>query len=79
MTIVLTAGQRQWVANKPELIEGVDYICYDQVPLGPYDLVYRAGRWVDRRTTDGEVLASDGRNAIAVMTDLFNEAFGRRA
>lgn len=62
--IYLTAGQRTWVVNRPELVEDVDYICYDQVPLGPFDLIYRDGRWLDRRTTDGNVLATDGRNAI---------------
>lgn len=62
--LVFCEGQRIWIANKPELIEGIGYVCYEQVPLGRFDLINRDGRWVDRRTTDGEILAVDGRNAV---------------
>lgn len=62
--IVLTAGQRTMATSRPDLVEGVDFICYEQVPLGPRDLINDGnGRWIDRRTTDGNVLAVDGRNA----------------
>jgi hypothetical protein len=62
--IVLAAEQGR-VARRSGFVEGVDFIAYEQVPLGPYDLVYDqgSGRWIDRRTTDGEILAVDGRNA----------------
>lgn len=60
-TPVLCETQRICVAK---LTEGVDFICYEQVPLGPLDLVYRDGRWIDRRTSDGEILAADRRNTI---------------
>jgi hypothetical protein len=38
---------------------------YEMVPLGPRDLIFSSElkRWVDRRTTDGEILAVDRRNA----------------
>lgn len=46
------------------LREGIDFIAYEAVPLDRSDLVLGEGnRWVDRRTTDGELLAADGRNA----------------
>jgi len=53
------------MAAKRGYREGVDFISYEMVPLGPRDLIfsYEPQRWVDRRTTDGEVLAVDGRNA----------------
>lgn len=59
--IVLCAGQGA-VAAARGLREGIDFTCYEQVPLGPGDLVSRAGRWVDRRTVDGSMLAADGGN-----------------
>lgn len=61
---ILTAGQGR-IAALNGLREGVDFICYEQVPLGPRDLVYcyERQRWIDRRTTDGNVLAADGFNA----------------
>lgn len=63
--IILAAGQRRMaVESRPELVEGIDYSWYEQVPMGPRDLIWRDGRWVDRRTTDGEVLAADGRNRL---------------
>lgn len=62
--LVFSAGQRASLINRPDLVEGRDFICYEQVPTGPGDLINRGGRWVDRRTTDGEILAADGRNAI---------------
>lgn len=45
--------------------EGADFIAYEQVPLGRFDLVfcYERQRWIDRRTSDGEILAVDRRNA----------------
>lgn len=60
--IVLSAGAGRF-ARERGLIEGRDFVSYDQVPLGPGDLIAQGDRWVDRRTTDGEILATDGRNA----------------
>lgn len=60
---VLTAGQG-YIAELNGLRPGIDFVAYEQVPLRPGDLVYRGARWVDRRTTNGEVLAADGRNAL---------------
>lgn len=62
---VLTAGQGR-MATVDGFCEGVDFISYEMVPLGPRDLIFNSAtqRWVDRRTTDGEVLAVDGRNAL---------------
>lgn len=59
---LLSAGQGREAAARG-LREGIDFIAYEQVPLGPGDLVPCGDRWVDRRTTDGEVLAADGSNA----------------
>lgn len=61
--LVFCAGQRAELL-KSDLVEGRDFICYEQVPTRPGDIICRNGRWVDRRTTDGEILAADGRNAI---------------
>lgn len=58
--IVLSAGQGREAALRGD---GTEFVCYEQVPLGRGDLVWRGDRWVDRRTTDGHVLATDGRNA----------------
>ena len=60
--IVLSKGQGI-MAAKRGFVEGRDFISYDQVPLGRFDLVWSNERWIDRRTTDGRVLAADGRNA----------------
>lgn len=62
--VVLCAEQGR-VAALNGLIEGADFIAYEQVPLGRFDLVfcYERQRWIDRRTTDGEILAVDRRNA----------------
>lgn len=62
--ITLSAGEGR-LARERGLVEGVDFVSYEQVPLGPRDLICVGDRWVDRRTTDGEVLAADGRNARA--------------
>jgi hypothetical protein len=62
MKPVLCAEQGR-VAESWGLISGQDFISYEQVPLGPGDLIWNGDRWIDRRTTDGEVLAVDGRNA----------------
>lgn len=61
--MILCAGQGR-VAAARGLREGIDFIAYEQVPLRPGDLINRGGRFVDRRTTDGEVLAVDGRNKL---------------
>jgi hypothetical protein len=61
---VLSAGQG-YIAELNGSRPGIDFIAYEQVPLGPRDLVCRGDRWVDRRTADGEILAADGRNALA--------------
>jgi hypothetical protein len=63
--LVLCAGQGR-IAAARGLREGIDFVSYEQVPLGPGDLVYSGSEkrgWIDRRATDGEVLAEDGRNA----------------
>jgi hypothetical protein len=61
--IVLNTSQRI-VATANGYQESRDFSSYDQVPLGPRDLVWDGARWIDRRTTDGNILASDGRNAL---------------
>ena len=58
---VLSQGQGQG-ATELGFREGIDFVAYDQVPLGPGDLIWNGKRWADRRTIDGEVLATDGRN-----------------
>lgn len=58
---ILCAEQGR-VAERNGYRPGIDFIAYEQVPLGRGDLICEGGRWVDRRTTDGEVLAVDGRN-----------------
>lgn len=62
--MVLCTGQAL-IASALGLREGIDYVFFEQVPLGVGDLVWDAARerWSDRRTTDGEILRADGSNA----------------
>ena len=84
--IVLAAEQGR-VAEADGFRAGIDFIAYEQAPLGPGDLVYLGGRWIDRRTTDGEILAVDGRNAVMVLVEdkaralyaFLHERYGEKA